>query len=638
MHAVNPKNFYCFFLPVGIPVYFAYGLRHSVEENTPSHTRDGVSNLGFGANGLNSMLIIPTIQIQPATPTNSEPGTMRAKPKEKSPLPPSPLVRVKVESETSSEITYEMELKSALASLDKVVNDPSVERVRLESKTTDSYLEDNKSSEETKIISNGDINTGKLPLLIGISSMDSRETKMIENVSSSNKKKQSPVEPDDLEYKTESVELEKLAKDVTENETNIRRGDKDKSASSIIIKGVALEVLLKAREPEPPYEFTKQDGEVSANIEKQTKKRPGPLIITREGDNLQSANDSDGEDDTELRISHSAPVLPSSPPPPPPLPTSTPLHSKPVPAYSSVPSTPVTKRHPFKVLKRMSSFDDIPPSSPDSPFARRLGNKFIIIPVQEPGRDSDYNSSSQVSPMKTPFAFKKLPDTENPSSQDVLMNELLAKLGKHSKSADSADQEEESKSQKPLFTVGSNDSLEGMTKGTDSNIFRYEMASLTVTGQSRDFKKTFSRDSMLEVLDPIRERGESKILPYEDEKREIQTSVTEKQLTDSRVETTPVTSISKDKHRNLGQGDAAVLIAQDLSKQASAKEENTELLATEQKATTKETNLQKLGEPEDAKPGTEKRQDKVDSSTQEDKELVGAQRESFNKLKLMFEK
>ena len=48
---------------------------------------------------------------------------------------------------------------------------------------------------------------------------------------------------------------------------------------------------------------------------------------------------------------------------------------------SSEPSSSSYSRHPEKVLKRGSSFDAIPLSSPDSPLAKHVKN-FLIIPVE----------------------------------------------------------------------------------------------------------------------------------------------------------------------------------------------------------------------------------------------------------------
>lgn len=52
-------------------------------------------------------------------------------------------------------------------------------------------------------------------------------------------------------------------------------------------------------------------------------------------------------------------------------------------ASNSEPGTPMRPRNAAKPLVRASSFDNIPPSSSDSPFARRV-KKFTIIPVEVP--------------------------------------------------------------------------------------------------------------------------------------------------------------------------------------------------------------------------------------------------------------
>ncbi|ROT80005.1 Low affinity cationic amino acid transporter 2 [Penaeus vannamei] len=404
-------------MALGFLIYFLYGLWNSTEELKSKGKWKGVDNPGFVNDERNNsrLQVIPTIEIQPATPCSSEPNTpstVHKTPRAKTPLPESPLVTAERQT-TSAEVhrketgsVSENEIKEVLASLDRIVS--GSEKKRIDSETNASILEDDQElhSSSPKRLSNSDIQARELPPL--------------------------------------------------------------------------------------PDTGAEEDGSSSENeeetVDKKAKKKPEPFELQTDPKEDSTDNES------SLKVSASAPVLPLSSPPP--VPPPFPQAGKGL-STSSVPSTPVIRKHPFKVLKRMSSFDDIPPSSPDSPLARHL-NKFIIIPVHEP--DSDSDASAQASPRE--------------SLQDPLMKELTARF----KAKEGDNSPEIDKDDKKLFYVGSDDSLESAMAGTDSNSFVANLPSPTITAQTREFKRVLTKDSMLDGLDTIRERGESKIFASEEDK------------------------------------------------------------------------------------------------------------------------
>ncbi|XP_063597840.1 cationic amino acid transporter 2-like isoform X2 [Penaeus indicus] len=487
---------------IGFLIYFLYGIWNSKEELKPISKWIHKDNLGFVKDeGSNSKLqVIPTIEIQPATPCSSEPNTpstVHKTPRGKTPVPESPLVTAERQT-TSAEVhreetgsVSENEIKEALASLDMIVG--GNEKKRLDSDTNASILEDDQEhSSGTKPLSNSDIQARELPPL--------PDAGAAEDGSSSENEEET-----DKESKSRKEEGSSLSTDpgyeslpqVIANKEQIANGEAEDKASQDpgyqTIEDVKAEVEKAEKERSAqgegeirnkPLEQSTAVEPVYSVVDKKAKKKPEPFDL--QADNV--------DNEPSLKGSASAPVLPlSSPPPaPPPLPQAGKGLST-----SSVPSTPVIRKHPFKVLKRMSSFDDIPPSSPDSPLARHL-NKFIIIPVHEPDSDSDV--SVQASPRG--------------SVQDPLMNELMARF----KDQEGNKSPENDKDGKKLFYVGSEDSLENALAGADSNNFVTNLPSPTITSQTREFKRVLTKDSMLDGLDTIRERGESKIFASEEDK------------------------------------------------------------------------------------------------------------------------
>lgn len=491
-------------MAIGFLIYFLYGLRNSTEELKAIGKWIGIDNPGFVKDEKNNskLQVIPTIEIQPATPCSSEPNTpstVHKTPRAKTPIPESPLVTAERQT-TSAEVhrketgsVSENEIREALASLDMIVG--GNEKKRIDSETNASILEDDQElSSSTKQLSNSDIQARELPPL--------PDTGAVEDGSSSENEEETGKESKSRKEEGSSLSTDpgyESLPQVIANKEQIANGEsesEDKASQDPgyqTIEDVKAEVEKAEKERsaqgeekigEKPLQQSPAVEPVYSIVDKKAKKKPEPFELQTEP----------VDNESPLKVSASAPVLPlSSPPPaPPPLPQAGRALST-----SSVPSTPVIRKHPFKVLKRMSSFDDIPPSSPDSPLARHL-NKFIIIPVHEP--DSDSDASVQASPRG--------------SVQDPLMNELMARFkGQGDKSPENDDKDD-----KKLFYVGSDDSLESALAGADSNSFVTNLPSPTITSQTREFKRVLTKDSMLDGLDTIRERGESKIFASEEDK------------------------------------------------------------------------------------------------------------------------
>ncbi|KAK8724783.1 hypothetical protein OTU49_010917 [Cherax quadricarinatus] len=515
-------------MAIGFLVYFGYGLWNSSADVKQSGAGHGVNNLGFTRDGVNgktsSTLIIPTIEIHLATPANSEPNTPKSlqKSKVKTPLAQSPLVTVQVEVKhytesdvdgTDGERSLMRETQSVLTSLDKLFSaSAKEERDRLQCETSKSYLEDNKDTlgelqDDTRETSSNNVQGRELPVLLWENNIrDCDEEKIslqnidnngLENSGYGSSKQQLKENKSQL---TESVDNDsnelgyvtlkdvktQVAENVQEDFEDGRNDENDNKEKALALDN--LDELHENREP------------LYATVVKKTKIEPLKLKFNFD------------DDVSILRSSQSAPILQPSTPPPPALPPKIFGYS-----HSSVPSTPVSKKHPFKVLKRNSSFDGIPPSSPDSPFARRLGNKFVIIPVKEPEADSDTDSINHMSFIESIVSDKQEPYTENTDEEDTLMNEATSKLENDSKLSSEI---QKGNKEPKMFTIGSDDSLDSAIIITNSSDFINNFPSPTITSQTREFKKVFSKES-LEVLDTIRERGESKILAGDEDKTDV---------------------------------------------------------------------------------------------------------------------
>ncbi|KAG0711396.1 Cationic amino acid transporter 2 [Chionoecetes opilio] len=87
-------------MAIGFINYFAYGLWNSALRT--SDNKQGLDNLAFTDDRLkNHQLIIPKIEIQPATPLSSEPNTPVVKPRHTTPPPKSPLATGETQSSAS---------------------------------------------------------------------------------------------------------------------------------------------------------------------------------------------------------------------------------------------------------------------------------------------------------------------------------------------------------------------------------------------------------------------------------------------------------------------------------------------------------------------------------------------------------
>nr|XP_045612293.1 high affinity cationic amino acid transporter 1-like isoform X2 [Procambarus clarkii] len=547
-------------MAIGFLIYFGYGLWNSSEELSTSEAKYGINNPAFIGNGKMDKnpngLVIPTIEIHLATPANSRPNTPKAieKNKQKTPLPISPLVAVVIEPRQSASTdvdvvdtgySSEQEIQIAIVLSDKVSSEVTKgEEKRLQSETRDSHLKgDHPSlsmlSEGTREPFSDDDHGRDLSPLPGeeVSMTNREENKSLETVKKTGNSNSGCVslqqlfednptklndsvkdDPNDPGYVTLEDVKAQIAEihvatenkmETSENLTNTESANKEKA--------LPLENSEKVGDSDSSDKFNKQEDPIYATVNKKAKNKSGPLKDASDFNN--SLSEDNMEDQPVLRNVQSAPILyPSTPPPtPPPIPFKLIGYS-----HSSVPSTPVSNKHPFKILKRNSSFDGIPPSSPDSPHARRLGNKFVIIPVKEPGTDSDNDSINLVSSQASLLDDEQESHAQNIDEQNVLMNELVLKLENHSELSAS----DIHKGEKPhkIFTIGSDDSLESALMGTNTNNFINNLPSPTITNQTREFKKVFSKDSALEVLDTIRERGESKILSGEEDKTDVKTS------------------------------------------------------------------------------------------------------------------
>ena len=478
------------FLLVGFLDYFAYGLSNSSLGKRGS-TRQGLNNLGYtDDNPKNHQLIIPKIEIQPATPLSSEPNTPATKPKaQTTPAPVSPLVINKTQGNQpptddpkrkKSELDDNTVLNAA-AVVASLMSKKDIERDSVETEGEDKGkdMEGKEDSDEERkdddkmvrgsdsdesvesnddlVIQSEDVVSGVLPAIIATSLSLSSNT------------------PSEASQTEEDTEVEKYTK----------TDQVDTSGEDVKGDDVKVEDLEE-----------EDDKNTEENTNTKTKlNKPPPLIlpsITRLNDDQEGSGIPHAYySSPELSPPHSPPPSPphSPPYPPPSSPISPPPPARPHPVLvrsqseanliRSVPTTPAGRRHPIKVLRRMSSFDDIPPSSPDSPFAKRVAS-FVVIPVHEPGLDSTDNSltPSSLSPSPSPSASPII-------SEDNLF-QAVDKLNKYKKDED-----------KKIFTVGSSESLDNI---------------VGETGETSEFlspRRMVSREP--DMLDPIRERGESKL-------------------------------------------------------------------------------------------------------------------------------
>lgn len=466
-------------LLVGFLDYFAYGLwKSSLAKG--GKTNHGLDNVGYiGDDPNNQHLIIPTIEIQPATPLSSEPNTPVVKPKEqKTPLPPSPLVATEAETSLDSNISktsgkdldhviYPLGAAAVAASLVKGDDDD-----KDKGKDTDS--EDGNDKIEKKDEKNlGDAEKEEEKLR---GSGSPGKVSVVNEVQDSGADK--PLPPAIIASPQLPVETSTPI-----DPTDYRKSEEDTKGEDKKTDDV------KSDDQKPD---TKAEDKKNEDDNKDKHFKPPPLDLSA----AILLNSSDGDSGIPKAV-YSSPELSSPPSPPPSSPATSHPTSSPRPPpilarsmseinlHNSVPTTPVGRRHPVKKLRRMSSFDDIPPSSPDSPFAKRVAS-FVVIPVKEPGVESTESSS--------PAA----PSTKDSSPSQEDLSKAVNDLNK------------QKKDEKIMFTVGSADSLDSISSDPLDGI---ELLSP---------RRGVSREP--DMLDPIRERGESKLYVNDTDKIEIHPS------------------------------------------------------------------------------------------------------------------
>ncbi|XP_068234714.1 high affinity cationic amino acid transporter 1-like [Palaemon carinicauda] len=454
------------------PIYFFYGMAHSTEELKAKGHKFGIDNPG-GPGGSHSF-VIPTINVQLATPVSTVPNTPKGKRIEKkSPKPISPLALEEAVKNIPDTQEKENDIQKALESLDNVVN---------------GSLPPNDSEVETEGIEEQNFIKSASEGIVSIASVSKEieshaRTDDIDGGNSSHFKQEASNATDEKESKNikdaeeaeeeEKEEEEPNTKQMTEAskiEQEVEAGKNSMPKSLRLVMSQLLQNVAKTA----PIDTDKQSEKSQVGFEKVDKKKPEPLVFLNESTDSSKA--------TPLHSSSSVPVISASSPT---------IRTSP-PSRSSVPNTPVTRRHPTKLLKRNSSFDEIPPSSADSPLARRV-DKFFIIPVKEPDL-----SDSDSSPLPSPSPSNR------PEGQDALMTELRDRF----KFLQNSEKEETEHS------IGNNnirpaESEESLKKQGSSS----DLSESPAVGHVREYKRLGSKDMFFlgEGLDTIRERGESSI-------------------------------------------------------------------------------------------------------------------------------
>lgn len=474
-------------MAIGFLDYFAYGLMNS-SLNKGGNANQGHENLGYLSDNLNKQqLVIPTIEIQPATPLSSEPNTPVVKPKEqKTPLPPSPLAAAETQGDSSvgsqssktsgndlDGLIYPVSAAAIVASLMTGEDDKEKNTEDDTDKGKDTDSEDG----DDKIKKKDEGNSGNMEKEEEkMRGSGSPELSVVNEVSQDGADKAlqpiiigSPQLPAETSAPFDSTDSGK-----TEENTK----EEDKKMDVEKLDDEKPDTKTEDKEKEDSIKDKDTNG-------KDKHVKPPPL-------DLSSANPQNSNEESSgiPRAFYSSPEFspPQSPPPsPPPSSPASSSHPPPTLARSvsenthirSVPTTPVGRRHPVKVLRRMSSFDDIPPSSPDSPFAKRVAS-FVVIPVKEPGMDS------------TASSIPASPSTKESTLSQENLSKAVDVLNKYKRDED-----------KILFTVGSVDSLDSLSPEPGDDV---------------EFL------SPRRELDPIRERGESKIYANDIDKTEINPS------------------------------------------------------------------------------------------------------------------
>lgn len=456
--------------------------------NKGGNANQGLDNHGYLSDNLNNQqLVIPTIEIQPATPLSSEPNTPVVKPKEeKTPLPPSPLAAAETQGNSSggsqgsktsgNDLDGPIYAVSAAAIVASLMTDEDDKEKNTEDNTDKGKDTDSKDGEH-RIEKKDERNSGNMEKEEEkMRGSDSPKVSVVNEVLEDGADKALPpviVGSPQLPAET-SAPIDSSDPGKTEENTK-KEGKKTEDETS------------NDEKPDTRTEDKEKENSIKEDDTSGKNKhvKPPPLDLS----SAISQNSSE-ESSGIPRASYSSPEFSppqSSPPSPPPSSPATSSHPPPTLARSmsekthnrSVPTTPVGRRHPVKVLRRMSSFDDIPPSSPDSPFAKRVAS-FVVIPVKEPGVDSAASS------------IPASPSTKESTLSQENLSKAVDVLNKYKK-----DEE------KIMFTVGSTDSLDSISPEP---------------GEAVEFL------SPKRELDPIRERGESKIYANDIDKIEINPS------------------------------------------------------------------------------------------------------------------
>lgn len=455
--------------------------------NKGGNANQGHDNIGFVSDNLNKQqLVIPTIEIQPATPFSSEPNTPVVKPKEqKTPLPPSPLAAAETQGDSSvgsqSSKTSGNDLDGPIHPVSAAVIVASLMTDDDKEKNTEDGTDKGKDTDsedgDDKIVKKDEGKSGNMEKEEEkLRGSGSPEVSVVKEVSKDGVDKALP--PIIIGSPQLPAETSAIIDSTDSGKTKENTKEEDKKSDAEKLDDDKPDTKSEDKEKEDSLKKEDTNG-------KDKHVKPPPL-------DLSSANpqNSNEESSSIPRAFSSSPEFSppqSSPPSPPPSSPASSSHPPPTLARSmsenthnrSVPTTPVGRRHPVKVLRRMSSFDDIPPSSPDSPFAKRVAS-FVVIPVKEPGIDS------------TASSVPASPSTKESTLSQENLSKAVDVLNKY-----------KSDEEKVLFTVGSADSLDSISPEP---------------GDAVEFL------SPRRELDPIRERGESKIYANDIDKVEINPS------------------------------------------------------------------------------------------------------------------
>lgn len=481
---------FAIWMAVGLAIYFLYGVCYgpgALSENPPSSKRQkSQDNLGFtsGDGAGVEALAIPTIKVLPATPLPSAANT-----------PQGTIVSVRSSPpprRSSRDVVVSPLVTAELAEKKLTGENLQMEGVDEEK---DGAGSPSSSCSDKQIQAKEDLVLGSAPLVTSVLVASSAERAD--------------------EHSTDEEKLEKALLERLDNTIDGKSLKSSFDSASEIDTMKSLELGDSAKPINNDGDGV--DNAVLASGEGAVK-RSRPSVP-----NLQITDDTIGQPDS-LNPSQSAPALPLSSPPG--TPTSLPVSK----TYSlddiesaanraereksggavssSVPVTPATTRrqHSTKKLKRMSSFDSIPPSSPDSPFAKRV-NDFIVIPVQEPALPSDSGSDEELEGGERKTSTTKSP---LPTSVMLELKQKLSSVGSQ-EGDDAALPSSTSDSGRKDAAKATSSSLDELKGGEKDHLITGlpEPVIVAPTRELRPNSKQFE-------LDTIRERGESRVLAGDD--------------------------------------------------------------------------------------------------------------------------